>query len=251
LRPPHPLGLQVVDDGGEQSAEARRGGRASGHHLSVRQRLLGYTSGVVGHAGDAQHPATKVSNGDHLGHGGHAAHVSAQRTLHADFGWCLVGRAGHGDVDTLPQIHVQRMSGGQSDLAKRAVVGLGHVRETRTALTLVVLADERVAVHEVDVITDDDQLARLDLRIHAAAGAGDDVVLHPSEHERPHGEYHGLVAVPLVAMDATVQDQHPETADLHVAQDAGMASGPALGKTKLGVADFPRARQISAVPTQT
>ena len=111
----------------------------------------------VREAGEAGHPDPHVAGRDHLGHGGHAHRVGAQRPEHADLGRRLVGRPGQRDVDAAVAAHGGRAAGRLRHVAQAPVVGLAHVGEARPE-GLLVRPEERVA-EQVQVVLDDHQVA--------------------------------------------------------------------------------------------
>ena len=91
----------------------------------------------IGEAADAH-----VPRGEHLGHGGHADEVGAERAQHADLGRRLERWAEPGGVHALAEIEAEPVRCFPSRGAQLRVVRVRHVGKARPE-ALVVRADER------------------------------------------------------------------------------------------------------------
>ena len=81
------------------------------------------------------------------------------------------------------------------------IIRLAHVGKAR-AEAIVVLADERIVAHEVDVVLDQHDVALGPLRVHAAAGVADDQDVAAHRLHDADGEGDLLEGVAFVEMEA-------------------------------------------------
>ena len=178
----------------QKTAEQLTGGIGDGQHLLVRMGRPGDAGGHIGDAGDPQHPHAQVVGHDGLRHSGHTDGVRAEDVIGTNLRRGLVAGAGEEGIDALPQRNGQGRGHPARQVVQSVVVDLRHVRKAG-AEALVVGADQRVVARKVDVIGDKHQVARVEVRVDAAAGVGHDDFLHAQlfehidrEAELPHGQ---------------------------------------------------------------
>src|SRR5262249_13142286 len=127
---------------------------------------------LVGDDGYAEDAQLAVYADYYLRHRGHADHVGPDAAQETVLGPRLQVWPRHGDEYPLvaddPLLQRDPLGQGQ----QLAVIRIAHVREA-LAQAVVVLADERVVAHQVDVVLDQHQVALGVLRVHAAAGVAD------------------------------------------------------------------------------
>ena len=114
-------------------------------------------------------------------------------------------RASPGSAPAPPRI---RLDGRRSSPPRRCagpgdqftVIRTAHIRKAN-AEAVVVLADERIVAHEVDVIFDDHQIALGKLRIHAAASVADNQRFAPQRLHDAHRQRDLFERIALVKVE--------------------------------------------------
>ena len=157
-------------------------------------------------------------------HGRHADGVAAEVAQHADFGPRFVGRAEHGDVHAAVADEIVLPGDGQRAVAQPAVVRGRHIGKPR-AEPVVVHADERIAIQQVDVVVDDHDVAGGEVRIQSAGGVGDDQQLDAERLHHADRKRGPLGRVAFVAMEAALHGDDRHAAEPAAQQPAAMADG--------------------------
>ena len=186
----------------------------------------------VGDDADAERADAAVMGHDDLRNGGHADGVASQRAIHLIFCRRLEGRTGNTDVDAVDQTDFLLLGnlGGQID--ELVVVSLVHVREAGTRGE--VLAAQRVLGEEVDVVSDDHQVANLEGGVHATGSIRHEESLDAQLVHDAYGERYFLHGVALVIVEAALHGHDVYTTKLTEDERTGVALDGRYGE----VGDF-------------
>ncbi len=166
---------------------------------------------------------------DHLRHGGHPHHVGPDHAQEPVLGPGLQVRTRHGHVNALLGGEVLAPGDFQGPIDQLPVVGLDHVGEAGPQ-RIVVHADQRVAEHQVDVVLDDHDVPLGELRVHPAAGVGDDQKLGPQGLHHAHREGDLPVRVALVGMETPLHGHHGDPLHLAAQQPPGVGDRRRAGE---------------------
>ena len=143
--------------------------------------------------------------------GRHADGVAAQRAIHLVFGRSLEGGPLYAYVDTIGDAYLLLLGNGSSLLDEGKVVGLVHVRETRTGRE--VLAAQRMLGEHVDMVGDNHQVANLEGGVHAAGSIADEERLDAQFIHHADGEGDGFHVVTLIIVEAALHGEYVYTAE--------------------------------------
>jgi len=150
-----------------------------------------------------------VDGHQHLGHGRHAHHVGADGAEKAVFRPRFQVWAGHADVHAAMGYEVLPPGDFQGPPHQHGIVGPAHVGKTG-AQAVVVHADQRVVVHQVDVIVDDDDVAQAVQRVQPAAGIGDQEQFRAQGAHHPNRERKLPLRIAFIGVKASLHghDRH-------------------------------------------
>ena len=116
-------------------------------------------------------------------------------------------------------------------VAEAAVVRRRHIGKPRAKL-VVVHADERVAIEQVDVVVDDHDVAAGEVRIQPAGGVRNDQELDAEGIHHANGKRRPLGRVAFVTMEAALHGDDRHAAELAAEQSAAMADGRRFQKVR-------------------
>ena len=119
----------------------------------------------------------------------------------------------------------------QSAIDQVAIVRAAHVGEAR-AERIFVDADQRIAVHQVDVIFHDHHVAAAVVRIQSAAGVGDDQQIDAQGFHHAHRQRDLPGGIAFVEMKAALHGNHGQTGQRAAHQLAFVADGGRDGKVR-------------------
>ena len=175
----------------------------------------------VGDDADAESTYATVVGHDDLRYGAHAYGVASHHAIHLVFGRCLEGGALYADVHAIGNTDVLLTGYGCGFLNQSHVVSLVHVREAGTGRE--VLAAQRVFGEEIDVVSNNHQVADLERWVHAAGSVRNEEGLDAQFVHDAHGEGDLLHVVAFVIVEAALHGQDVNTTKLTEDKLSGMS----------------------------
>src|SRR5580692_11807545 len=224
---PQSLRFELVHPGQHRAKQRFERGfdaLAGFHDFGVRERLVDYSGGHVGDAGNGEHPNSHVARGDYFSYGRHADEVRAHAAQIFNLRRSFVAGAEQAGIDAFVLRDAELGDFLAGDRAIFAGVGLRHVREA-DAEAVVVGADQRIHTLQVDVIADHDERALRVAEVDASSGVGEDDGANAHASEDADRERDFLRRISFVKMDAALHDGDGHVAGIADYHLAGVPNG--------------------------
>jgi len=136
-------------------------------------------------------------------------------------------RAGHADIDAPVGNEVFASGNLHGPANHDRIVRTRHIGEARPQI-IVIGADQRIAVHQVDVVFNDNDIALAVERIQAAASVGYDEDIGPEGAHHANGKRDLAMRVALVGMETSFHGDHG-----HALQHAARQDGQRGRRTSI------------------
>ncbi len=159
---------------------------------------------------------------DDFGDGGHTHGVAAYDAEVLILGGSLERRACGADIYAVHDAYVFLQGYLVCLLDKLVAVSLCHGRETRSEF-LEVPASQRVLREEVDLVSDNHDVAHTELLVHAAGGVADKEGIDAERLHYAHGESHLLHVVTLIVVESALHGHDVLAAKVTEDEFAGMS----------------------------
>ena len=186
----------------------------------------------VGNDADAEGLDAAVVSHDDFRNCGHADGVAAEGAIHAVFSGSFERRTSHTDIHTINQTNLPFLGNLCGEIDEFVVVGLVHVREAWTGGE--VLAAQGMLGEEIDVVSDDHEVANLESGVHAACSVGDEERLDAQFVHDANGERHLLHVVAFVVVESALHGHDVDAPEFAEDELAAMSFDGGYGE----VGDF-------------
>ena len=171
--------------------------------------------------GNAEGAYAAMMGYNNFRHGGHTYGVATEQTVHAVLCGGLEGGTLDPYIDTVLHRDVFLGSNLVSQLDELVVIGLVHIREAWPSRE--VLATEWMLGEEIDVISDDHEVADMEGGVHASCGIGDEERLHPQFVHNTYREGDFLHGIAFVEMKASLHGDDVHSSEFSENEFAGMS----------------------------